>query len=104
MDIPWQQRASGDSGQVQVVEQLRRAIRTNHLSGRERSHDARAIKPALQASSGHGYDDASPLRHRLSPSAVGERGATGQLLVDDLPCTGGGPSTSVYAAQLAPWG
>ena len=28
----------------------------------------------------------------------------GQLLVDDMVCTGGGPSTSVYAAQLAPCG
>ena len=28
----------------------------------------------------------------------------GQLLVDDMQCTGGGPSTSVYAAQLAPCG
>ena len=28
----------------------------------------------------------------------------GQLLVDDMQCTGGGRSTSVYAAQLAPCG
>lgn len=28
----------------------------------------------------------------------------GQLLVDDMRCTGGGPSTSVCATQLAPCG